>query len=83
MEAHKRLYDYILCDSANERDFAVELDTSKDFAACVKLPRGAYLFQRLSANITPIGRLRSVKYNSAMIIFRPVSRICAVLKKEG
>ena len=30
IEAHKHLYDYILYDSTNERDFAAELDTSKE-----------------------------------------------------
>ena len=49
MEAHKHLYDYILYDSTNERDFAAELDTSKEVAVYVKLPRGFFIS-------TPVGK---------------------------
>ena len=49
MEAHKHLYDYILYDSTNERDFATELDTSKDVAVYVKLPSGFFIS-------TPVGK---------------------------
>lgn len=49
MEAHKHLYDYILYDSTNERDFATELDTSSEVAVYVKLPSGFYIS-------TPVGK---------------------------
>lgn len=49
MEAHKHLYDYILYDSTNERDFATELDTSNDVAVYVKLPSGFFIS-------TPVGK---------------------------
>ena len=49
MEAHKHLYDYILYDSTYERDFATELDTSKDVAVYVKLPSGFFIS-------TPVGK---------------------------
>lgn len=49
IEAHKHLYDYILYDSTNERDFAAELDTSKEVAVYVKLPRGFFIS-------TPVGK---------------------------
>lgn len=49
MEAHKHLYDYILYDSTNERDFASELDTSSDVAVYVKLPSGFFIS-------TPVGK---------------------------
>lgn len=49
MRAGKHLYDHILYDSANERDFASELDTSSDVAVYVKLPDSFYIS-------TPVGR---------------------------
>lgn len=48
MKANKHLYDHIVYDSANERDFAKNLDTSSDVAVYVKLPDGFYIS-------TPIG----------------------------
>ena len=43
MKAQKHLYDHILYDSTNERDFATELDTNTDVAVYVKLPDGFYI----------------------------------------
>ncbi|MBO4793615.1 MAG: restriction endonuclease subunit R, partial [Deltaproteobacteria bacterium] len=40
MKANKHLYDHILYDSSNERDFAKDLDTNNDVAVYVKLPKG-------------------------------------------
>lgn len=48
MKANKHLYDHIVYDSSNERDFAAELDTSTDVAVYVKLPDGFYIS-------TPVG----------------------------
>ena len=49
MKAHKHLYDHIVYDSSNERDFATELDISTDVAVYVKLPDGFYIS-------TPVGK---------------------------
>ena len=43
MKAKKHLYDHIVYDSTNERDFATKLDTSTDVAVYVKLPDGFYI----------------------------------------
>ena len=48
MKAKKHLYDDIVYDSTNERDFATKLDTSTDVAVYVKLPDGFYIS-------TPVG----------------------------
>ena len=48
MKADKHLYDHIVYDSSNERDFATELDTNTDVAVYVKLPDGFYIS-------TPVG----------------------------
>lgn len=48
MKAKKHLYDHIVYDSTNERDFATELDTNTDVAVYVKLPNGFYIS-------TPVG----------------------------
>ena len=48
MKAKKHLYDHIVYDSANERDFATDLDTNTDVAVYVKLPDGFYIS-------TPVG----------------------------
>lgn len=48
MKAKKHLYDHIVYDSANERDFAAGLDTNTDVAVYVKLPDGFYIS-------TPVG----------------------------
>ena len=49
MKAQKHLYDHIVYDSTNERDFATELDTNKSVAVYVKLPNGFYIS-------TPVGK---------------------------
>lgn len=49
MRAKHHLYDYIVYDSTNERDFATELDTQKDVAVYVKLPNSFYIS-------TPVGK---------------------------
>lgn len=48
MKAKKHLYDHIIYDSSNERDFAADLDTNVDVAVYVKLPDGFYIS-------TPVG----------------------------
>lgn len=49
VKTKKHLYDHILYDSANEKNFAQELDTNKDVAVYVKLPNGFYIS-------TPVGK---------------------------
>lgn len=49
MKVKKHLYDHIVYDSANEHDFAVDLDTDTNVAVYVKLPDGFYIS-------TPVGR---------------------------
>jgi type III restriction enzyme len=49
MQAKKHLYDHILYDSTNERNFAEMIDTSTDVAVYVKLPSGFYIS-------TPVGK---------------------------
>ena len=49
MKAQRHLYDHIVYDSANERDFAADLDTNMDVAVYVKLPDSFYI-------ATPVGR---------------------------
>ena len=49
MKANKHLYDHIVYDSSNERDFATDLDTNTDVAVYVKLPDGFYIS-------TPVGK---------------------------
>lgn len=48
MKVNKHLYDHLIYDSTNERDFATELDASKSVAVYVKLPDGFYIS-------TPVG----------------------------
>lgn len=49
MRAKHHLYDHIVYDSTNERDFATDLDTQKDVAVYVKLPNSFYIS-------TPVGK---------------------------
>ena len=49
MKSEKHLYDHILYDSTNERDFAKDLDVDSHVAVYVKLPDGFYIS-------TPVGR---------------------------
>ena len=48
MKANKHIYDHIVYDSTNERDFAAELDANTDVAVYAKLPNGFYIS-------TPVG----------------------------
>lgn len=49
MKVKKHLYDHVVYDSTKERDFAADLDISKDVAVYVKLPDSFHIS-------TPIGR---------------------------
>ena len=49
VKTKKHLYDHIVYDSSNEKNFAMELDASKDVAVYVKLPSGFYIS-------TPVGK---------------------------
>ena len=49
MKAQKHLYDHIVYDSTNEREFATDLDVNSNVAVYVKLPDGFYIS-------TPVGR---------------------------
>ena len=49
VKTKKHLYDHVVYDSANEKAFAMDLDTSKDVAVYVKLPSGFYIS-------TPVGK---------------------------
>ena len=49
MPAQKHLYDHVLYDSTNERNFAEKLDTSDEISVYVKLPSGFYIQ-------TPVGK---------------------------
>ncbi len=49
MAANKHLYDYIIYDSTNEKNFAENIDTSKEVAVYVKLPKGFFIS-------TPVGK---------------------------
>ena len=49
MKADKHLYDHIKYDSANEKEFAEQLDKDTSVAVYVKLPDGFYIS-------TPVGR---------------------------
>ncbi|WP_171312305.1 type III restriction-modification system endonuclease [Enterococcus cecorum] len=48
MKANKHLYDHIVYDSTNEKEFAEELDTNTNVAVYAKLPDGFYIS-------TPVG----------------------------
>ena len=48
MKAQRHLYDHIVYDSTNERNFATDLDTNTDVAVYVKLPDSFYIS-------TPVG----------------------------
>jgi type III restriction enzyme len=50
IEAKRHLYDYVIYDSTNERDFANQLEThSEEVEVYVKLPKGFYID-------TPVGK---------------------------
>lgn len=48
MKAKKHLFDHIIYDSTNEKEFATDLDTNNDVAVYVKLPDGFHIS-------TPVG----------------------------
>lgn len=48
MKTKRHLYDHIVYESSNERDFAADLDANTDVAVYVKLPDGFYIS-------TPVG----------------------------
>ena len=48
-KATRSLFDHVIYDSANERDFSQELDANSDVAVYVKLPKSFYI-------ATPVGR---------------------------
>ena len=50
MKAQRHLYDHIVYDSTNERDFAADLDTNTDVAVYVNLPDSFYI-------ATPVGHI--------------------------
>lgn len=49
MKVDRHLYDYLVYDSKNEKDFAEELDKQEEVAVYVKLPSGFYIN-------TPVGK---------------------------
>jgi len=49
MQTNKHIYDYLIYDSENEKNFAVELDRQNEVAVYVKLPGGFYIN-------TPVGK---------------------------
>ena len=49
IKVNKHLYDHIVYDSTNEKNFVQKLDTSEEVAIYVKLPNGFYIS-------TPVGR---------------------------
>jgi type III restriction enzyme len=49
MTANKHLYDHIIYDSTNEKNFAEKIDTSTEVAVYVKLPNGFFIS-------TPVGK---------------------------
>ena len=49
LKVKRHLYDHIVYDSTNEKDFVEEMDTREEVAVYVKLPDGFYIS-------TPVGR---------------------------
>ena len=49
MKTNKHLYDHVLYDSANEKNFAENIDTGNEVVVYVKLPKGFYIS-------TPVGK---------------------------
>lgn len=74
MAAKKHLYDHILYDCVNEREFAEKLDISEEVAVYVKLPKGFYI-------TTPVGRYTP----DWAIAFHEVNgrQICFVVETKG
>ncbi len=49
LPTNKHLYDHLIYDSKNERDFAAEIDKREEIAIYIKLPSGFYIN-------TPVGK---------------------------
>ncbi len=49
IKTERHLYDHVVYDSTNERNFAADLDTSSDVAVYIKLPNSFYIS-------TPVGK---------------------------
>lgn len=49
MQAERHLFDHIIYDSKNEREFSTELDKAEEVAVYVKLPSGFHIN-------TPVGK---------------------------
>ena len=63
MAVKKHLYDHILYDSTNERNFAQNLDTSEEVAVYIKLPNGFHI-------TTPVGKYNTdwaIAFNDGMV----------------
>ena len=73
VKTKKHLYDHVVYDSANEKAFAMELDTSKDVAVYVKLPSGFYISTPVE-NTIPTGRSRFMRAISSIFILWQRSR---------
>ena len=74
MKAKKHLYDHVVYDSVNERNFAAELDADKNVAVYVKLPDGFYIS-------TPVGRYTP---DWAIAFYEgTVRHICFVAETKG
>lgn len=56
VEAKKSVYDYIICDSDTESEFASKLEESNDVKLYAKLPAWFKIDTPLSSSVTPIGR---------------------------
>lgn len=72
--AVRHLYDYVIFDSKNEKDFAEDIDTKKEVAVYVKLPKTFYIN-------TPVG-----KYNPDWAIAfeeRTVKHIYFIAETKG
>ena len=48
-ETHQHLYDHLIYDSANEREFAKQLEASKEVSLYIKLPKDFFI-------CTPVGK---------------------------
>ena len=74
IKAEKHLYDHVVYDSMNEREFAENLEVSDDVAVYVKLPSNFYIS-------TPVGR-----YNPdwAIAFYKQnIKHVCFVAETKG
>ena len=56
MKANKHLYDHIIYDSTNEKNFASELDINSDVAVYVEIAWMDFIYQHQLVDITQIGQ---------------------------